>query len=388
MYFRQPLLLSLLAASLLAQGSSPQEPKPKNPQVQNPPPKATQVFPAVTPNSWFAKVQQSVVVEDGTGIAVGRFPFQNPKDGDIEWREFGASCACSHLEFVVGDRHYWLKPKPRELVQLVAKAGSTEVERVPVDFIPVHGGERGSVEVHVELTASIPKKSVSIDIHTTDAELPQMRLQVDASHGDALVLTPPEVELGAVLPGEVREFAVEVHASGRKDFTLEPPTQLPAGIHVECSKATSNNISVWTIRGTYGPYEAGKGGAATLKFSTNLKEQTSVDLRVNGVVALPVSVWPGFLTMGRIDPTAEKRMQVRFHANDGTDLEATKVTFANLSPQAAKVESKVTKDGKDVLVEVVVPIGATVGLLRGDLLVELNHPKASSFKVLFNGFVR
>ncbi len=373
MHVRTALLLSLLAASLAA---------------QNPAPKTTQVLPSVTPNQWFAKVHEAVAVVDGSTMAIGRFPFHNPHDSDIEWREFGASCACSHLEFVVGDRRYWLKPKPRELVQLVAKDGAAEPERVPVDFIPVHGSEQGTVEVHVELTGNIVKKTVSVDIHTNDAELPQMRLQVDVSHGDGLVLTPPEVELGTILPGEVREFTVEVHASGRKDFELKPPEQLPPGIHVECSKATSNNVSVWTIHGTYGPYEAGKGGAASLKFSTGLKELASVNLRVNGVVAVPVEVWPGFLTLGRIDPAKEKRMQVRFHAKDGTDLEVTKVSFANLTAQAGKVESKVTKDGKDVLVEVVVPSGAAAGLLRGDLLVELNHPKASSFKVLFNGYVR
>lgn len=371
MHFRLSLVASFLAAALSAQAPVPHA-----------------VQPTATPNKWFAKVHESVHVGEGETHAIGRFPFHNPNNAEIEWREFSASCACSHMEFMVGDRRYWLKPKPRELVQLVTKTQGQEPVRVPVEFIPVHAGEDGTVEVHIELTNGAVKKSVYVDIHSNDAEFPQMRLQVEADRADSLVVTPPEVELGTIPPGEVREFAVEVHSPGRKDFEMSPPEKLPPGVHVECSKVTNNGVSVWTIRGTYGPYDAGKGGVAQLKFATNLKEQPSVSLRVAGVVAPLVEVSPGFVTLGRIDPAGERRAQVRFHATDGTDLETTSVSLANLSPQAAKVETKVTKDGKDVLVEIVVPAGASAGLLRGDLLVEVNHPKVKPFKVLFNGYVR
>ncbi len=160
------------------------------------------------------------------------------------------------------------------------------------------------------------------------------------------------------------------------------------GVTAQCTKTVNNGLALWSIRGSYGPFQAGGGGAVQLKFGTSIPGESGFNLRIAARVAAAVEMTPGFLTIGRVDPKVGAKGLVRFHANDDSDLHAVAVKLANVTPDGAKVEATARKDGKDVVIDLVVPAGVPNGLLRGDLLVELDHATSKSFKVLFNGFVR
>ncbi|MCA8974594.1 MAG: hypothetical protein KDC98_07715, partial [Planctomycetes bacterium] len=267
----RPLALAtaLIATALAAQAPPVKVPEHKVPDHKVPEQKTPTAAPQPPSTStWFSQLKQTTEAAEGVMKMTGTFPFRNPHQEEIEWRDFSASCACSHLEFTVGTRRYWLKPKPRELVQIVAAEGDGAEQRVPVAVIPVHGGESGTVEVHVELNGKIFKKSVLVDIHSSDATEPQTRLNFEVNRTAPIVVTPPEVDLGNVPPDEQREFTVEVVAAGQKELEIGAPPDLPSGVKVECTKVTNNGIPVWTIHGTYGPYKLNCGGPVLLKFTT------------------------------------------------------------------------------------------------------------------------
>lgn len=370
-FHRSVLLLALCAAAAAQQpGGGPIDEKPAPPS---------------TPSRWFSQTSRTITPEAGSRLVVAQFPFRSPLAERVEWREFAASCACSHLEFVLGDRRYWLKPKPRELVQLVGEG--EEVRRVPVDAVPVLAGEAGTVEVHIEMKDSV-KRGVQVDIHTGDAEEPHVRLSVAVEQVADFVVTPAEVMLGDMTPTEQREFSVTVTSPTHKDFAVEAADQGLPGFRVRCEKALQQGIATWTIRGSYGPIASGKGGGGLLKFRTDVPSTPMFTVPVRANVAEPVEVTPGFVAFGTIRQADGKTVRVRFHANDGTDLQASAAALENLTVPAEGVQSTIAKDGKDVVVDLVVPAGALRGLLRGDLVVTLNHAAVAQKRVLFNGFVR
>ncbi|MCA8948724.1 MAG: hypothetical protein KDE27_04435 [Planctomycetes bacterium] len=339
-------------------------------------------------SEWFATLHHTISGDEGGELVHGDFAFRNPRATAIEWRNFEASCACSHLEVTVGSHRYWLKPKPRELVELVPKGDGEEVERRPVDAIPVPAGAEGTVEVHVDLHGRPGKKAVSVDIHSTDTAEPQVRLHLEIARAESIVITPPSIDLGMLAPTEQREFTFEVRCPSQKDFKIEIPGELPAGFTIEPTKVVEKGLTVWKVRGTYGPNPSGRGQGGTLKFATDVAAMSSFSVRIDAEVALPVAVTPGFLPIGRVDPAAGATAKVVLHANDGSDLNVLSVELAGVSPKTVALETRVTKSGKDVVVEIVVPKGVPRGLLKGELQVELDHANAPQHKVLFNAFVR
>jgi hypothetical protein len=338
-------------------------------------------------NSWFTETKKRI---DGAGEekhVVAEYPFRNPQNHDVVWREFEASCACSHLEFVVGDRRFWMKPKPRELVELVAAEGDGEPTKVPVSSITIPANAEGTVEVHVDLHGKLPRRQISVNIHTDDDGAKMLRLSLDVSNGQPLVITPPEVHLGNIAPDEPVPFEVEVVAPGEKDFKIELQSPVPPMLQADYSARDVNDMRLWTIRGTFTSSVPGKAIGTMLKFKTSSKTHPSFDVRVYADVIQPIVITPAFAHLGAIRSTTGIKKSIRFHATNETDLQVVNLSFANLSGPAKGAQATSRKDGKDVIVDLVIPAGCGRGLLRGDLVVELNH-QDSEQRLLFNGFVR
>ena len=55
---------------------------------------------------------------------------------------------------------------------------------------------------------------------------------------------------------------------------------------------------------------------------------------------------------------------------------------------AAAVVARTRKDGKKLIVEVEIADNAPTGMLKGELVVGLNHPSVKDKRIMFNGFVR
>jgi hypothetical protein len=117
--------------------------------------------------------------------------------------------------------------------------------------------------------------------------------------------------------------------------------------------------------------------------------QTQVTVRVSAAILGPLELKPGtFLTLGMIRKGTKRIEKVFFEPNDNTDIDATSIRIENLTMDSKFVTTRKIKDGKKLIVELEVLDTAPAGLLRGDLVVELNHPAVPSKKILFNGFVR
>ena len=130
-------------------------------------------------------------------------------------------------------------------------------------------------------------------------------------------------------------------------------------------------------------------GATVLKFHTDARGNASFLVRISAMIKGPLDVKPGtFLTLGMIRKGKSKVSKVTLVPNDGTDLKADDIKFERLSVDPKFLIARQVKDGKNLVIELEVTADAPRGLLRGDMVLELNHPAIKRKKILFNGYVR
>jgi hypothetical protein len=387
-----PILAAALAAALAAQ-----EPKKVIPDAgQAPPGDAAPVKSAIPaggaavgqPNAWFPVVDRDLGTFFNHEQATGRFAFQNPKAEALVWKLLTASCQCSGATITVGERRYELRSKPQANA-LYRVAVGKQTEDTKVTQIEVGPKEAGEVEVHMEMHGIVGPKQASIAIHTTDAETPMINLSFRATGAQMFVVTPGDVSLNQMTWNEKREFSVSVTSPVQKDFTITRMDEPGKDFKVAYEKDLKDGVATWTIRGTYGPVSDEPGGGGVLKFYTDLKGDATFTVRVSATVRGPLEVTPGtFLSLGMIRKGSKKLEKVVFEPNDGTDLAAGKIRIEGLTVDPQYVTTHTSKDGNKLVVELEVSADAPKGLLRGDLVVELNHPVIKEKKILFNGFIR
>ncbi len=348
--------------------------------------------PAMAPNggnSWFPVVEQDLGTHFNHDTAVGRFPFKNPNKKAIEWRTLIGSCQCSKALITVGDRRYRFtnKPQANTILRVTQAADGEHEERV--SQIEVGPEEAGEIEVHMELGGVAGSRQATLDIHTTDEQLPMCKLKWHAVGAQVFVVSPQDVNLNQMVWNEKREFTVTVTSPLQRDFNITGYENADTDFAVTYEKALSEGMATWTIKGTYGPHSADVVGGGVLKFNTDIQGQPALTVRVSASIQGPLEVKPGsFLTLGMIHRGTGRTERVTFEPNDGTDLDATEIRFERLTMDAKFVTFHKSKDGNKLIVELEVSKDAPTGLLRGDLVVELNHPAIKEKKILFNGFVR
>jgi hypothetical protein len=104
----------------------------------------------------------------------------------------------------------------------------------------------------------------------------------------------------------------------------------------------------------------------------------------------PLEVKPGgFLTLGMIRQGSSLHKEIVFEPNDGTSLELAGFRFEKLrGDDSSYLTVDATKDGNKLMLDFAVLESAPKGLLKGELVVELNHPLVKEKRILFNGYVR
>lgn len=340
-------------------------------------------------STWFPIVQKDLGTYFHQEEAKGTFPFKNPSDQPIEWRSLTPSCTCSRATIRIGDRTYEMSGKPNAGALFRVKKTAAGEERERINLIQVDGGEEGELEVHMDMSGVTGIKSASLDIHTTDPETPMMQLKFSATGAQMFVLSPPEVNFNTMTWNESREFTVQVTSPIQKDFNIVRMDAVSDDFKVKYDKALNNGVATWTVSGTYGPLASETGGGGVLKFYTDVPGSASFQIRVQAFVKGPLEIKPGsFLILGMIRQGTAKSEKVVFEPNDGTDLQVAKITFEKLTVPAEFVTAKTSKDGKNLVVELEIAKGCPAGLLRGDMVVELNHPAIKMKRILFNGYVR
>ena len=344
---------------------------------------------AKSDNSWFPVTDLDLGTFFGHEEAVGPFHFKNPKNKAVAWKNLTGSCTCTKAVIKLGERRYELVSKPeKQLVRVTKNASGAEVREV-VQQLTVEAGEEGTVEVHMEMHGVTGPRQASLDIHTTDETLPQIKLKWHATGAQMFVVSPAEVNLNKMTWNESREFTVTVTSPLNKDWNIKRMDDAGKSFQVAYTKAMNGDTATWTIQGKYGPVDGETGGGGVLKFYSDIQGESSFLVRVMAFVQGPLEVKPGgFLPLGMIKKGVELKKEVVFEPNDGLKLEATKLSFEKMTMGAEFVTVSQRQDNGKLVVEMVVSPQAPQGLLKGELVVELNHPLVKEKRIMFNGFVR
>ncbi|MBK8097708.1 MAG: hypothetical protein IPK26_11410 [Planctomycetes bacterium] len=260
--------------------------------------------------------------------------------------------------------------------------------RETVTVIPVHSGESGEVEVHMDTHGFAGSKLVTLDIHTTDPGMPMGRLQMTARGQMPYTLTPPQVELGNMTWGQKREFTLELASPSQQDFDIVGSDPLPKELTATWTKGSKDGRTVWTITGAYGPIESGEATGCNVYLRTNIKGGDQIMLKVLASVKPPLTVTPGLLTLGIVRRGKPRIEKVTLTPTEGIEFDVSAVRLEAASVDSKFIATRVRKDGKSVVVEVEIAADVPAGLVSGDLVMDLTHPTLKVQKVRFNGYAR
>ena len=391
----QPSILGVLVLSALVATANAQEqadPQPaRGGSAVLPPAPAPAGAPKLPAggNSWFAVTNQDLGTYFGQGEAVGVYKFKNPNNTTIEWRSLSGSCQCAKATVRVGGRTYELssKPTPNKLTRVTKVPGQPD-QTETVQQIAIESGAEGEVEVHMDMNGITGPKQASLDVHTTDPALTQFKLNFHANGAQLFAIAPAEVNLNTMTWNDTREFTVTVSSPLQKDWSITGMDEQKAFSAV-WEKAENNGITSWVIKGKHGPVDGDSPGGGVLKFHTDVQGGATFNVRVQAFVKGPLEVKPGsFLTLGLIRKGSTLKKEIAFEPNDDFKLGTTEMKFEKMTVSEEFVSVTSRQDGNKVVVELSISDKAPTGLLKGDLLVGLNHPQMKEKRIMFNGFVR
>jgi len=334
---------------------------------------------------WFPVMDQSIEARLGDKEAKGLFRFKNPRDHAVEWKHLTGSCTCSQAVFLVGDRKYELRSKTKQLFQIT---GPNPQDATIVETIPVGPGETGQIEMHVELAAgkAIANRVVSVDIHTTDAQVPMARLQLRVAVPQVIMVVPDDVNLGIIGNGESREFSAQV-TSMVKDFQIRGASPFPKGVTATYEQHEKNGQAYWLVKGSFRQDTVGDTNTI-LEFQTNVPEAPTFHIKLHASVRAPIECKPPFFAVGRVLKGKGGGAKVLFTTADSKNLEVKAMHFENLNVAEKFVTLRSSKDGASVVVELEVGPDAPLGLIKGEVVVDFDHQVVKQRRILFNGFVR
>jgi hypothetical protein len=385
-----PRVLALVAClgSAIAQ-DAPAPGKPVAPVAPQGVPPAPPKLP-VGGNSWFAVTNQDLGTYFGQGEAVGVFPFKNPNSTPVDWKALSGSCQCAKAIVRVGGRTYELsaKPTPNVLRRVTKVAGQPDQYEV-VHQIAIEGGAEGEVEVHLDMNAITGPKQAYLDVHTTDPALPQFKLNFQATGAQLFSIAPSEVQLNKMTWNETREFTVTVTSPRQRDFNITRMDDAGKAFSATWEKVPTGDTTSWIIKGKYGPVDGDTSGGGSLKFHTDVEGNATFTVRVLAFVQGPLEVKPGaFLPLGMIRKGNTVKKQIAFEPNDGFQLASTEMKFEKMTMAEEYVTASSHQEGNKLIVELEISDKAPAGLLKGDLVVGLNHPLVKEKRIMFNAFVR
>ncbi len=282
-----------------------------------------------------------------------------------------------------------MRPKQANPLVRISKDESGGEQIEPITQIAIGPGESGEIEVHLDMHGITGPKMATLDIHTTDPALQHLKLRWNATGAQLFTISPAEVQLNKMTWNESREFQVTVISPLKKDFNIVRMDNAGPAFDVSWEKSSIGETATWTIKGKYGPVGEEVAGGGVLKFHTDVNGNATFTVRVMAFVQGPLEVKPGgFLPMGMIRHGSSLQKEIVFEPNDGTNLELTGFRFEKLRGSEDSLKVSSSKDGNKLIVALQVLDKAPVGLLKGDLVIELNHPLVKEKRIMFNAYVR
>ncbi len=395
-------LLPLLAAGLVAQENPPPVPPDHvqtdldNPAGPGSSPKVEARGPRMRtggPNDWFDRTRLQMGDHLNKEVIKGLFKFKNPHKIAIQFSSFNGSCQCAKAVIRVGDRTYTLSktPKPNTLHRIDLKDGA-EV-KVLVSRINVEPEQAGEVEVHMEMAGIQGVKEASLQFATTDKKHPLLLLKWEAMGVKLFNIRPADFFLNDIKWEDQKVFRFQISSSVKKDFKLLGHEPLPGHIKIKKKQIQlPDGTPAWEVSGTFGPKADPGAGGAAIKFKTDLDDKT-VTLNVVANILGPISINPGtFMPFGRIRNGEGAERKITISPNGDFNLQVEKIEFRKLKIDRKYLEVQHKKDGKDLVISLRVLPGAArkkrMTLVRGVMVVHLNHPAVKSKNISFNGILR
>lgn len=352
-------------------------------------------------NSWFPKTRKDLGTYFDEEEAIGVFPFHNPSKEEHKLNNFLASCQCSKAVLRVGDRVYELTtdPAPNSLYRVWrTKEGAENRERVL--YATVGPEESGTVEVHMKMQGFQGGKDAHLDFQTTDPKEPAMKLSWRATGAVYFTVEPPDIHLNEMSWQDKREFTCRITSGLQPNFDITALESKPDKCEVRYEKQVVDGKATWVVSATYGPGVDERAGGGEIRFKTNVKDK-SVSVRFSALVRGPLKMNPsGFFSLGAIKQGVGATQTVHLWPTDEFDLQAPSVEVKDLSvkPEFVVVRTSKVTDFVDpetkqpvknaVRVEVIVSPDAPRAVVRGKVVIQLNHPAAPTKELMFNGFVR
>jgi hypothetical protein len=363
-----------------------------NRSSQRPPqPKAIRQLRTGTPNRWFDRTKLFMGEFLDKERVTGKFAFKHPGGGPVSFKNLAGSCQCAQAVITVGDRVYELTKKPvSNSLHRIDKGDDGKLVRKRITHLNVEPGEEGTIEVQMEMGGMQGYKDATLSITTTDPAMKQVTLAWQAKGVKLFNITPNDVFLNNMKWGDTRKFAFIVESEVKPDFKLLDAEDLPP--YVKISKKLidrPNGKKAWKVDGTFGPNADPKSGGAALKFKTDWKGR-EVQLNIIATITGPVSIEPGtFISFGKIRKGEGAERKVTITPNGDFKIEATKIEFQDVTLDGKYISaSAVQEDGKLVVTVKIAKEAEGAFLVRGKMILHLNHPAIGTKKFNFNGILR
>ena len=386
------ILAALLAAAAPCQKGNPTpgDAGPGGNGQQVPPTPVYQQMVTGAPNDWFTHTKLYIGEFLNKETVIGKFQFENPTGKAMRWMNLQGSCQCVRAVITLPGRTYELSKKPvaNSLHELVVKDGKTTKKRVT--HLNIKPGDKGDIHVHMEMGGLQGYKEATLAITTTDSNMKQVTLSWQAKGVKLFDVVPNDVFINDMKWGESRKFSFVVQSNVKPNFKLLDHEPLPDYVKLTKKQIKQpNGKPAWKVEGTFGPRADPKAGGAAIKFKTDW-DGKEVTFNVIATITGPVTVHPGsFLSFGKIRKGKGAERQIVFSPNGKYDLKLEKVEFPKLTIDRKYISAVSEKQGEALVVTIkIAPEVQGAYLVRGSIVLQLNHPAYQAKKFNFNGILR
>lgn len=336
---------------------------------------------------WFETTRQDAGTFMEGETAITRFRFENPHDAPHKITQLAPSCTCALAYVEVDGRKFRVSDEPvkNALFEVLLNDGVESLKRVTE--IPVGPRSSGEVEMHMDLRNTSGVKEASLMVSTTDEAMPMTQLSMRTRAIDYFTILPREVNLNEMTWQDEREFSVQIRSALKEDFEIVGHETLPEKMSIEYSKEIQNGKAVWTLKGKYGPGIDPKAAGGVIQLKTDV-EGKNAEVRVIALVTGPLRVSNTFIPLGLVRRGKGMTKSVEIAPTTEFDLQVESVELEGLTIDEKFVTVEHRKQDGAVFVDVTISPDAPRRLVRGDIIVKLNHPEAPVQELQFSGFVR
>ncbi|HEX4128966.1 MAG TPA: DUF1573 domain-containing protein [Pirellulales bacterium] len=246
---------------------------------------------------------------------------------DTTYHDFGAVARGSTVEFA-----FKLKNIYQETVHVVAVRSSCGCTTPKVEKDTLKTYEEGSIVASFNTRSFTGQKSATVTVTFDQPYYAEVQLQVTGYIRTDVVLTPPGVDFGAIDLGSATEKKVTLQYAGRDDWKLvgvEPHNDYLSASFVETARSSGQVTYEVTVR--LKPDAPAGYMKEQLVLATNDQRAKEIPLDVQARITAPLTVSPGSLFLGALEPGQKVTKQVVVQSKRPFKIVAMKCADSSLN---------------------------------------------------------